>query len=89
MIYQAGTHGFSVAAKTGSVANCIVSMQIYMRSPCLSLSFRSFIIFPVVKWRLGKRVLLISGRHIPIILNGVMSTHHYANCLHGWIIVSE
>ncbi|WP_422329458.1 PIN domain-containing protein [Thiothrix eikelboomii] len=33
MIYQAGTHGFSVAAKTDSVANCIVSMQIYMRSP--------------------------------------------------------
>ncbi|WP_287600384.1 hypothetical protein, partial [Thiothrix sp.] len=31
--YQAGTHGFSVATKTGSVANCIVSMQIYMRSP--------------------------------------------------------
>ncbi len=33
MIYQAGTHGFSVAAKTASVAKCIVSMQIYMRSP--------------------------------------------------------
>lgn len=33
MIYQVDTHGFSVMAKTGSVANCIVSMQIYMRSP--------------------------------------------------------